>query len=65
MFLAVYAETRILRIGIPNLIIEVATGAAIYALLALVYFEITKNELYYSVKSAVMRKISRKGGKSE
>ena len=60
MFSAVYAETRILSVSIPNLVIEVATGAAIYALLALFYFVITKNELFYSVKSNLMQKLFKK-----
>lgn len=60
MFVVVYMEGIILKISIMTLLIQIATGIVIYSVLALIYFKVTKNELYSSVESNLLKKFGRK-----
>ena len=63
MFGAVSYETSIYSVSIPHLLIEIVTGGIIYVLLAVCYFIITKNELYYSVRNTLLRLIKKRIGR--
>lgn len=60
MFAIVYMEGVLLKTSILTLFIQIATGIVIYLTLAVIYFKVTKNEIYKSIELNLLAKLGRK-----